>query len=140
MSSQIERERKQYYDTLETSQRGEVDITLWLEWFLGCLERAVEQAQENLHSILRKTRIWERINQDGSVNERQHAVINRLLDGFEGKLSSSKYAKLANCSPDTALRDINELIERKILFRESGGGRSTGYSFQDPLISNPKKA
>jgi Fic family protein len=133
MSSQIERERKQYYDSLESSQRGGVDIALWLEWFLGCLERALEQAHENLGSILRKARIWERINQDGPVNERQHVVINRLLDGFEGKLSTSKYAKLAKCSPDTALRDINELIARKILIRESGGGRSTGYSFADPL-------
>jgi len=136
MSSQIERERKQYYDSLESSQRGVVDITLWLEWFLGCLERALEQAHENLGSILRKARIWERINQDGPVNERQHAVINRLLDGFEGKLSTSKYAKLAKCSPDTALRDINELIARKILIRESGGGRSTGYSFTDPLVKD----
>ena len=136
MSSQIERERKQYYDSLESSQRGGMDITLWLEWFLGCLERALEQAQENLQSILRKARIWERINQDGPVNERQHVVINRLLDGFEGKLSTSKYAKLAKCSPDTALRDINELIERKILAREAGGGRSTGYSFTDPLTKN----
>jgi Fic family protein len=139
MSSQIERERKQYYDSLESSQRGGMDITLWLEWFLGCLERALEQAQENLRSILRKARIWERINQDGPVNERQHAVINRLLDGFEGKLSTSKYAKLAKCSPDTALRDINELIERKILIRESGGGRSTGYSFTDLVLSPPQK-
>ena len=127
MSYQIEKERKQYYDSLESSQRGGMDITLWLEWFLGCLERTLEQAQENLRSILHKARIWERINQDGPVNERQHTVINRLLDGFEGKLSTSKYAKLAKCSQDTALRDINELIARKILSREAGGGRSTGY-------------
>ena len=136
MSSQIERERKQYYDSLESSQRGGVDITLWLEWFLGCLERALEPAHENLGSILRKARIWERINQDGPVNERQHVVINRLLDGFEGKLSTSKYAKLAKCSPDTALRDINELIARRILTREAGGGRSTGYSFTEPLAKD----
>lgn len=127
MSSQIEKERKQYYDSLESSQRGSMDITLWLEWFLGCLERALEQAQENLLAILHKARTWERINQDGPVNERQHTVINRLLDGFEGKLSTSKYAKLAKCSQDTALRDINELIARRILAREPGGGRSTGY-------------
>ena len=127
MSSQIKKERKQYYDSLESSQRGGMDITLWLEWFLGCLERALEQAQENLLAILHKARAWERINQDGSVNERQHTVINRLLDGFEGKLSTSKYAKLAKCSQDTALRDINELIARRILAHEPGGGRSTGY-------------
>jgi Fic family protein len=133
MSSQIERERKQYYDSLESSQRGGMDITLWLEWFLGCLDRALENAQENLRAILHKARIWERINQDGPVNERQHAVINRLLDGFEGKLSSSKYAKLAKCSPDTALRDINELVARDILIKEAGGGRSTGYRLAESL-------
>lgn len=136
MSSQIERERKEYYDSLESSQRGGMEITLWLEWFLACLARALEQARENLHTILHKARIWERINQDGPVNERQHAVINRLLDGFEGKLSTSKYAKLAKCSQDTALRDINELIARKILRRQAGGGRSTGYSFADSLTKN----
>jgi len=133
MSSQIERERKQYYDSLESSQRGGLDITQWLEWFLGCLYRALENAQENLWAILHKARIWERINQDGPVNERQHVVINRLLDGFEGKLSSSKYAKLAKCSPDTALRDIKELQARKILIQEAGGGRSTGYRLAEPV-------
>lgn len=136
MSSQIERERNQYYDALESSQRGGMDITLWLEWFLGCLERALEQARKNLQAILHKARVWEGINQDGPVNERQHAVINRLLDGFEGKLSTSKYAKLAKCSQDTALRDINELITRQILRRQAGGGRSTGYSLDNSLTKN----
>ena len=131
MSTRIEMERKQYYDSLESSQRGGTDITLWLEWFLGCLHRALEHAQENLRGILHKARAWERINQDGPLNERQHAVINRLLDGFEGKLSSSKYTKLAKCSPDTALRDINDLLSRDILIREEGGGRSTGYRLAD---------
>jgi Fic family protein len=133
MSSQIERERKQYYDSLESSQRGGMDITQWLEWFLGCLYRALENAQENLWAILHKARIWERVNQDGPVNERQHVVINRLLDGFEGKLSSSKYAKLAKCSPDTALRDIKELQARDILIQEAGGGRSTSYRLAEPV-------
>ncbi|MCX6972684.1 MAG: Fic family protein [Verrucomicrobia bacterium] len=133
MSSQIERERKHYYDSLESSQRGGLDITQWLEWFLGCLYRALENAQENLWAILHKARTWERINQDGPVNERQHAVINRLLDGFEGKLSSSKYAKLAKCSPDTALRDIKELQTRSILIQEVGGGRSTSYRLAEPV-------
>ena len=133
MSSQIERERKQYYDSLESRQRGGLDISLWLEWFLGCLYRALENAQENLWAILHKARIWERINQDGPVNERQHVVINRLLDGFEGKLSSSKYAKLAKCSPDTALRDIKELQARDILIQEAGGGRSTSYRLAEPV-------
>jgi Fic family protein len=133
MSSQIERERKQYYDSLESSQRGGLDITLWLEWFLGCLERSLANAQEHLRTILHKARVWERINPNGPVHERQHEVINRLLDGFEGKLSSSKYAKLAKCSPDTALRDINELLARNILVREAGGGRSTGYRLAESL-------
>ena len=136
MSSQIERERKQYYDSLESSQRGGIDVTLWLVWFLGCLERAFKQAQEHLLAILLKARIWECINQNGPVNERQHTVINRLLDGFEGKFSTSKYAKLAKCSQDTALRDIHELITRKILSREAGGGRSTGYRLANHLGKN----
>ena len=136
MSTQIEKERKQYYDSLESSQRGHMDITLWLEWFLGCLDRALGQAQENLQTILQKARIWDQINQRGPVNERQHGVINRLLDGFEGKLTTSKYAKIANCSQDTALRDIQELIGRDILTREAGGGRSTGYR----LVSSEKLA
>lgn len=133
MSSQIERERKHYYDSLESSQRGGLDITQWLEWFLSCLYRALENAQENLRAILHKARTWESINQDGPVNERQHAVINRLLDGFEGKLTSSKYAKLAKCSPDTALRDIKELKARSILIQETGGGRSTGYRLAESI-------
>jgi len=130
MSTQIEKERKQYYDSLESSQRGTIDITQWLEWFLSCLDRALEQAQISLRGILHKSRVWERINQDGPVNERQHAVINRLLDGFEGKLSTSKYARVAKCSADTALRDINDLIARGLMFREEGGGRSTGYRLE----------
>jgi Fic family protein len=133
MSSQIERERKQYYDSLESSQRGGLDITLWLEWFLGCLERSLANAREHLRAILHKARAWERINQDGPVHKRQHEVINRLLDGFEGKLTSSKYAKLAKCSPDTALRDIHELLARNILVRVAGGGRSTGYRLAESL-------
>ena len=132
MSSQIERERRHYYNILESSQRGDMDVTPWLEWFLGCLNRALEAALENLHSILLKARTWEQINRQGSVNERQQSVINRLLDGFEGKLSSSKYAKLAKCSQDTALRDIKELLARGILIQDTGGGRSTSYSLASP--------
>lgn len=126
MSAQIEAERKRYYLTLEQSQKGGMDITLWLEWFLGCLGRAVDGAAGTLGAVLKKAKIWERLNQ-ASVNERQRKVINRLLDGFEGKLSTSKYAKLAKCSADTALRDIKLLLERGILVQEEGGGRSTSY-------------
>jgi Fic family protein len=126
MSSQIEVERKQYYLHLEQSQRGGLEITSWLEWFLHCLGRAIEGAEKELGSILRKAKTWERINET-PLNERQRQVINRLLDGFEGKLSTSKYAKLAKCSPDTALRDIKHLMERGILLQDAGGGRSTSY-------------
>ncbi|HEX4086525.1 MAG TPA: Fic family protein [Chthoniobacteraceae bacterium] len=126
MSAQIETERKDYYDILERGQRGGLDITPWLEWFLDCLGRAIDKAQESLAGTLRKARLWEWIHRL-PVNERQRKVINRLLDGFEGKLSSSKYAKLAKCSADTALRDIKELLERGILIQDEAGGRSTSY-------------
>ena len=129
MSAQIE--AAQYYDILERSQRGRTDITLWLEWFLVCLGRAVDGAESNLASILRKAKLWEQINLE-PVNERQRKVINRLLDGFEGKLSTSKYAKLAKCSGDTALRDIKILLDRGILAQEDGGGRSTSYRLTEP--------
>ncbi len=134
MSAQIEAERKHYYDILEASQRGGMDITLWLEWFLECLRRAVDGAESNLASILRKARLWEQVKEE-PVNERQRAVINRLLDGFEGKLSSSKYSKLAKCSVDTALRDIKVLLDRGILVQEEGGGRGTSYRLAEPGLS-----
>lgn len=123
MSAQIETERKQYYFELESSQRGGLDITDWLEWFLGCLGRAVGGADAILSGVLRKAKLWERINQE-PVNERQRQVLNRLIDGFEGKLTSSKYAKIAKCSEDTALRDIQALMKRGILAQNQGGGRS----------------
>ena len=127
MSAQIEAEKKQYYLNLERSQKGGLDITSWLEWFLACLGRAVDGAEAGLASVLRKAKVWERINSQSPVNERQQKVINRLLDGFEGKLSTSKYAALAKCSQDTALRDIGILVERGILAQDVGGGRSTSY-------------
>lgn len=127
MSTQIEAEKKQYYLQLERSQKGGLDITAWLEWFLGCLGRAIAGAETGLAVVLKKARTWERINSRTSVNERQRKVINRLLDGFEGKLSTSKYAKLTKCSADTALRDIKLLLDQGILIQEAGGGRSTSY-------------
>jgi len=132
MSAQIEAEKKQYYLNLERSQKGGVDITSWLEWFLGCLGRAVAGAEDGLASVLRKAKIWERINSQSPVNERQRKVINRLLDGFEGKLSTSKYAKLAKCSGDTALRDIKILLDQGILVQDEGGGRNTSYRLVEP--------
>lgn len=126
MSSQIERERKEYYLRLESAQRGGLDITGWLGWFLGCLDRAIDSADQVLGGVLDKARLWERINLR-PVNDRQRLVINRMLDGFKGFLSTSKYATLAKCSTDTALRDIRELVERGILVQNPGGGRSTSY-------------
>jgi Fic family protein len=130
MSAQIEAERKQYYLHLEQSQRGSPEITSWLEWFLGCLGRAVARAETELTHILRKAKIWERINTE-PVNERQRKMINLLLNGFEGKLTTSKYAKLSKCSEDTALRDIKILIERQILIQDESRGRSTSYYLSD---------
>lgn len=127
MSTQIESEKKQYYLKLEQSQRGNLDITAWLEWFLACLGRAIDTAESGLAIVLHKARTWEKINSGLAINERQRKVINRLLDGFEGKLSSSKYAKLAKCSTDTALRDIRLLLDQGILIQDAAGGRSTSY-------------
>ncbi len=131
MSSQIEAERKKYYLELESSQRGDVDITAWLAWFLGCLDRAIGNADQTLGAVLNKAKRWERINRR-PVNARQCLVINRMLNGFEGFLSTSKYAKLAKCSTDTALRDIRELAERGILVQNASGGRSTSYRLGEP--------
>lgn len=126
MSSQIELERKDYYDQLESAQRGDLDITTWLRWFLGCLDRALDSAESLLGAVLHKARLWQQINQH-PINDRQRQVLNRLLNGFEGHLTTSKYAKLAKCSPDTALRDIRDLLDRRILLQNTAGGRSTSY-------------
>ena len=127
MSAQIRRERSDYYATLERTQKGALDITPWQEWFLSCLRRAIEGSQDTLGAVLEKARFWERFAQQ-SLNERQVKVLNRLLDGFEGKLTTSKWAKLTKCSQDTAYRDILDLVERGALRKEPGGGRSTSYS------------
>ena len=127
MSAQIRAERNAYYEMLEATQKGGLDITPWLEWFLACLGRAFEGAEGILASVLRKARFWER-HAGAGFNERQRDMLNRLLDGFEGKLTSSKWAAIEKCSPDTALRDISELVERRILQKDKAGGRSTSYS------------
>jgi|TARA_R100000322_G_scaffold22153_3_gene14715 Fic family protein len=126
MSTQIEAERKAYYDQLERQQRGDTDITPWLDWFLDCLGRAIEQADEMLAAVLYKARVWEQANLK-SVNDRQRLVLNRMLDEFRGHMNTSKYAKLAKCSTDTALRDIRDLLDRGLLVQNEGGGRSTSY-------------
>jgi Fic family protein len=138
-SAQIEAERKQYYLQLEQSQRGGVDITSWLEWFLSCLGRALARAETDLANVLRKAKIWERIN-EAPVNERQRKVINRLLDGFEGKLTTSKYARMVKSSEDTALRDIKKLVDRGVLVRNEGGGRSVSYRLVEPCNGSSTKA
>jgi len=127
MSKQIRRERSDYYKILEISQTGDCDITNWQEWFLSCLLRAIQGADATVDSVLQKARFWQRFATE-SLNERQIKVLNRLLDGLEGKLTTTKWAKLTRCSPDTALRDIKDLIERRALKQESGGGRSTSYA------------
>ncbi len=127
MSSQIRQERNAYYGILEKTQKGSMDITLWMQWFLGCLGRAIDGAQSILSAVLAKARFWERI-QAVPLNNRQRLVLNRLADGFEGKLTTSKYAKLATCSQDTAIRDILPLVASGILIRNPEGGRSTSYA------------
>lgn len=127
MSAQIRAERNAYYDMLEATQKGGMDVTAWLNWFLECLDRAFGRAEEAYSTVLAKASFWERHVQTG-LNERQRLVINRILDGFEGKLTSSKWASLAKCSQDTALRDIEDLVRRQVLAKDPAGGRSTSYS------------
>jgi Fic family protein len=126
MSNQILTERKMYYEILETTQRGDSNITGWLEWFLTCLEKALLNSEDILESVLAKARFWV-LHEHTLLNERQRLVINKLFDGFEGKLKTSKWAKIAKCSQDTALRDIKDLLEKGALQQDDKGGRSTGY-------------
>ncbi len=127
MSAQIREERKAYYAILEAAQKGDLDITPWLEWFLDCLDRAFDGAETILATVMKKAHFWG-TNSGQSFNDRQRLVINRLLDRFEGKLTSSKWAKLAKCSQDTALRDIDDLLARGVLAKDAARGRSTHYS------------
>ena len=127
MSAQILQERNAYYDILEKTQKGTLDVTPWMEWFLGCLGRAFDGTETALATVLRKARFWEKHSRT-TISDRQRLMLNKMLDGFEGKLNSSKWAKLAKCSQDTAQRDIQYLIERGILVKEPAGGRSTSYS------------
>jgi Fic family protein len=127
MSAQIRTERKSYYEKLEHTQIGGLDVTPWLEWFLGCLDRAFDATEKTLASVLQKARFWE-VHAATQLNDRQHVMLNKLLDGFEGKLTSSKWAKIAKCSQDTALRDILDLVNQGVLVKNTAGGRSTSYS------------
>lgn len=130
LSAQIQRERKAYYDILERTQKQSMDVTDWLAWFLEALHRAVDQAQHTLDAVLSKARFWQHWAAT-PLNERQVRLLNGLLDGFEGKLTSSKWAAIARCSPDTALRDISDLLARGVLRRSNAGGRSTSYELSD---------
>ncbi|MHB8057386.1 MAG: Fic family protein [Desulfuromonadaceae bacterium] len=130
MSLQIRQERNVYYDSLEAAQKGTLEITTWLEWFLDCLGRAIGEAEGALAIVMGKARFWES-HAGVSFNDRQRLLINKLIDGFEGKLTTSKWAKLAKCSQDTALRDILSLVESGVLEKDSAGGRSTSYSLRE---------
>jgi len=131
MSGQIRTERNAYYDLLEATQKGDLDVTRWLTWFLDCLDRAIDGAETILATVLHKARFWE-IHADAQLNDRQREMLNRLLNGFVGKLTSSKWAKISKCSQDTALRDIEGLIRLGVLVKDEGGGRSTSYSIVEP--------
>lgn len=127
MSAQIRHERSNYYDILERTQKGALDVTRWLEWFLSCLGRAFDPTETTLAAVLRKARFWERTTRL-TINDRQRLVLNRLLDGYTGKLTTKQWAVLAKSSRDTALRDIQSLIDQGLLTKDEGGGRSTSYS------------
>ncbi len=129
MSAQIRLERKLYYEMLEHTQKGTLDITRWQQWFLTCLLGAINGTDDILSNVMCKSRFWDR-NKKTLFNVRQNKVLNKLLDGFEGNLSTSKWAKLAKCSQDTAYRDILDLIDKGVLKKEPGGGRSTSYSLE----------
>lgn len=131
MSSQIRKERETYYNMLEATQKQDSgDVTPWLLWFINCLDQAIVGAETTLAAILKKARFWE-VHSAAIFNKRQRDMINRLLNGFEGKLNTSKWAKIEKCSTDTALRDITELVEQVILEKEAAGGRSTSYVLKD---------
>lgn len=129
MSAQIRQERKQYYAILEKTQKGNLDITEWIIWFLQCLINALISTDLILAKVLNKADFWKK-HSKSILNERQIKLINKLLDGFDGKLTSSKWAKIAKCSKDTAIRDINDLINKDILQKEAAGGRSTNYELK----------
>jgi len=138
MSAQIRNERKQYYDILELIQKGELDITEWLQWFLYCLLNALKLSKKILKRVIFKHEFWAN-NTSRIENERQKKILNKLLDGFDGKLTSSKWAKIGKCSQDTALRDIKDLIDKQILYRLSEGGRSTGYALKKKSYKSTEK-
>jgi len=134
MSAQIRLDRKQYYSHLEKTQKGSLDITDWLFWFLNCLLSALTKSDETQQKVLFKSQFW-KTNSTTILNDRQILIINKLLNDFFGKLSSSKYAKIAKCSTDTALRDIQDLIKKEVLIKKSEGGRSTNYGINENMVT-----
>ena len=131
MSSQILEERKAYYDILEKTQKGSLNITEWLIWFLGCLNRAIEHSNRITESALEKESFWQGLkNKKVTLNDRQKKILNKLFTGVEGKLTAEKWSKIAKVSPRTALRDIHELISVGVLEQEESGGRSTSYKLK----------
>lgn len=130
MSAQIQKERNSYYAILEKVQKSTLDITEWLEWFLNCLDCSITASEELTGSVMNKANFWEKYV-DAGLNARQSLMLNKLLDGFEGKLTTSKWAKITKCSQDTALRDIQDLIDKDIMFKEDSGGRSTSYTLNN---------
>ncbi len=137
MSAQIEQEKDLYYQMLESTQKGPLDITSWIEWFLSCLDRALQSAEEIVTTVLERARFWER-TVNVPLNTRQHDMLTKLLDDFFGKLTTSKWAKLSKCSQDTALRDIQDLVEKGVLAKEESGGRSTSYVLVEVKSDNLK--
>ncbi len=129
ISAQIRLERKQYYEILEKTQKGFLNITEWIKWFLNCLINSLKSTDIVLKRVLFKAEFWKK-HSETEINERQKKLLNKILDGFEGKLTSSKWAKIAKCSKDTAIRDINDLISKNILKKEEAGGRSTSYELK----------
>jgi len=136
MSAQIQRDRNSYYDVLEACQRSDPDVTAWIKWYLSCLGRAISSANEILELVLKKATFWKR-HEGEFFNDRQRIILNRLFDGFEGKLTSSKWAKLTKSSQDTALRDLSDLVKRRILVRDQAGGRSTSYRLREEQKGEP---
>lgn len=135
MSAQIRIERKQYYELLEKTQKGNLDITNWITWFLSCLINALKSTDTVLTKVLFKAGFWQK-HINAAINDRQKKLLNKLMDGFDGKLTSSKWAKIAKCSKDSAIRDINDLIEKGILQKEAAGGRSTNYELKGLRAGN----
>lgn len=130
MSTQIREERNNYYNILEQTQKGSLDITKWLKWFLTCLGHSFDRVETTLQLVNYKTKFWDAIS-NIELNIRQYTMLNKILDGFEGKLNTSKWAKMTKCSTDTALRDIQDLVTKKILVKEEAGGRSTSYKIKE---------